>query len=296
MYRNTQTPVVNVHTLRNEFFSTRNPNKRQEVVRRVESFKNAPHYAFTAGEMCLELAHAKNQSPERSANWMDRAQTNWIRTITVSKEVTHHVGRASAQLALYDTHFSHAVERKIPSTEILQADYRKLLQVTQAQAAELHGATERSERLSNIAGALGEWSVDLLAMRFSINEGDGTWMAVPSLISQDMGVKKPGYAKNDSWDTSIFTQYDADLPPELTYKVQTKTRQQPDEDEYEDDITVIHVSSDLDVGRMGGRHGVPSTRIPHECYAEEHNPDTKFGRISMKALNLREGLLLELLG
>lgn len=289
-------PITNVQTLKTEFYGTNNPATRQQVLRRVESFGPAPHYMFVAGEMCLELAHARGQSPDRSASWLERAQKNWAQTIEGSKQLTHLVGRAGAQLALASTHYSHVVEKKIPDVDTITADYHKMLEVVREQAETLKYSDERSERIRDIAGALGEWSVSLLGMRFSIHNGDGSWMVLPSHLGQDMGSRGKAGRKKDSWDTSIFTQYDPDSLPELTYKIQTKTRQVPNEDRYEDDITVVHVFDDLDISAGRARKGVPASRIPLECHAEVFSDDPSLVSISSKGLDLRENLLLDLLG
>lgn len=246
----------------------------------------------TAGEMCLSMVF--NEPGREGTNpemWLDRAEQNWRTAIQRTNQRDSDVFcQAALRLASSDSYLAR-VDGLILPTSQRELSYRG---VVRAAATQIDALKQNPQVFNGgLAGSMAELSVWSILERFSLRNSDNCWAASPSLPYEDMGT--PGVGKKLSWDTSVFTQYDYAVAPDLTYKVQTKAGYRRNGYGYDDDIAVISLSRHLVLKDDSDPERLPFHQVAQECYDELFSANPTRAKIAAQRLNLREGVLLDLL-
>ncbi len=240
------------------FVDTHDTAKKLEIIEGLEDI-GLESALYFAGAMNLEIA-ASNPilDEEQRIGFLANAKANWERVISLRKVVSGEVDKnsqlAAVGLACLPLHASIAVNGRNPNLSTIRRSYDQLLDIGQRSVNSTlltHGKNDEHSILRNqdLRGGISEITVLLLLQRFALKHTyDNEWVAVPSLLSQDRATRNKGSAESGAWDTSVFSQRDAISPPQLTYKIQVKTRVVPNGLLYDDDISQVAVRNDLSLG------------------------------------------------
>lgn len=280
-----------------------NMDKMYGAVDRLEHYHSETHLE-TAAAMCLEMAAMPDLDIMEKIELTERAQTNWENTLAINRVSSDVLGRhsqvAAMQLACLPLWKRLILtEKNAPLTEI-EAAYNRLLQIGKLSMVALEANYDKGRRAvdldpSHLRGGVAEISVLLLLHRFALKQMQAnSWVALPSLYSQNRGHASKGAYLRDGWDISVYTQTRSDLPVKRAYKLQVKSRRhlRPHK-EYEEDVTVVAVTDDL-VLKQGVR--VTNNTILHECVSENEAETRKQRKDTSRRLNLRTERLLDILG
>lgn len=180
------------------------------------------------------------------------------------KITTTTLARAAITLSCIDSFQYLALLNRIPGKAQHQKAFQNTLEV---------GVPLRNQYLARgldmiQRGNLAEINILLLLQRFAIKNGGTEWMALPSLFSN--GNCFGGKPVKNSWDLTVYTQYDEGKPKE-TYKIQVKSSQQAAErgDTYADDIVEIIADTHLASPRNRAQgHKLPIYCVVEDCLVE----------------------------
>ncbi len=179
-----------------------------------------------AGNLAVEAGYRVSTLDE-TAEWLQRAEQNFQVVVRngelSSKKMDDLQARALLQLAQMPNHVCLAGPNVIPPLDVAAKSYEKSIEVAYlASAAFQSSKGSGSDRyMWDLAGTLTEASVLLLAQRYAIwGIGDGSWMAMPALFSEDH-MNGHGNVVDKAWDMNVLTDVGDGI--ETAYKVQIKS-------------------------------------------------------------------------
>lgn len=267
------------------------------IAERVEAH-NSPSHLYTAGAMFLDVATSDALPAEQKVEYIVRAHHNWENTLQLTAVINQHPTeeshQASVGLACLPLWQRLAIERKNPSLSKLEVAYKSLIGIGTVSLAGYRSLGEKGvsyvdPKRGDLRGRMSEISVLLLLQRFALREmASSDWLAVPSLISQDINRGTKASPSSKAWDLSVFTQPSPEAASDLSYKIQVKTKRTP-KHVYDPDITVVDYSTDL-TSHAGS--STPIGIIIRQC-AEEQETDSD--RVTSE-LDRATEKLLEVLG
>lgn len=253
---------------------------------------------FASGAMFQDLACSHPLGIEQKIGFLATAQQRWEEALKLRQISSPNLGRhsqtAAVGLACLPLWASIAVDSKNPPLTALRKAYNQLIDIGMDSVVAVRGLNGRltaaqKEKNGDLRGGISEISVLLLLQRFALKElGDNSWVAVPSLLRQNLAKKRKGTYVNKAWDVSVFTQANPEDNVELTYKVQVKTRHSEKDASYAPGIQLVAVRDDL--ADLTGET-LPFDAIVMGCAAER---DRDFKR--SPPLERRTDKLLDILG
>ncbi len=234
---------------------------------------------------------------EKSDSWIQRASSLYDRVAKTDSsgvgcdELTASSLFAHSQLPLISY---LACFGELPPVALIKPAYEASVGVAKriSEAIRLDTGLNYNHRLGS-AGVQAEAGVILLGQRYAINNiGDGSWLPIHSLYSEDNANRQYHLGENRAWDVTFFTQLQE--TPEKSYLVQVKNRDNPESgnrygDSDDKDIIRIHYDPELTLLSDGYKRGIRNTI--DELFREEHG-DASVTR----SLDARTDKLLEILG
>lgn len=137
------------------------------------------------------------------------------------------------------------IDRKLPERGVVRGMYERMIGLGNDTLKFIPDIFNRNDNSAiELKGILGEMAVMSLAQRYSLRDGSSqVWLPIQSMFSEDHGGNCIAETDEESWDMSIFTQYDLDDPVKLPYKIQIKTAAR----RYEQDngVTYVNICPDL---------------------------------------------------
>ncbi|MBP7807416.1 hypothetical protein KA047_02875 [Candidatus Saccharibacteria bacterium] len=227
------------------YLSSNDRSAQMMAVQRLETDDRSAALAI-AGDLRLDYALRKPMNRSSRRSMLEKADISWRRSIEVGRSFAVSIGRACLQQAFMDTYNSYVIDRTKPEPTA----FEPILSIVPDLGYRLFtiacGNTQREQSKKAAIGAAGELAIIGLMTRSFKQSGSTEQFAVPSLISQDKGTRlsSPDQLR-DSWDVTGLSQYYSDQLPAITYKVQVKVGDIPEARGYEDDISVVNVSTDL---------------------------------------------------
>ncbi len=247
-----------------------------------------------AAELSVEQAVTAT-SFEKADPWISRAKTMYekvARTDATQSGCDEFSAKSLFALSQLPLVAYLALFGKLPPPALIKPVFKSSVEV----AAKINIATSRDtnpdyRHRKGCAGVLAEAGVILLGQRYAINDiGDGSWLPIHSLHSEDNKNRQHHSGENRSWDVTFFTQLGEE--PQKDYLVQVKNKEGGATHKYADGdadgITRVHFHPQLTFRSERG-HGLSNT--VHE-FVSEAQGDTAASR----ALDERTGMLLEILG
>ena len=274
-----------------QYFSTHNLSHKLAVIDELEG-AHSSHSQLLAGDMSLECAFSSGDLNER-AELIDRARVDWENCLDFVNKSGHHrldqhTERAARQL-IFLPHYNRLLmlgEMPEANQTSTREAYDKLMLV--ACTIVQDGLPDDPGQRSGLVGSISELSVIALLNRFTLQTNTThQFAALPSFVSQDLGVGKKGAPKKPQWDVSVYTRYDESEPILLTYKIQVKSKYLDNPEQYDDDIDVVYVRNDL----SPANYTLRVTQILQDCLAEYYDGNPK----AAEALDGYTDKLLDLL-
>lgn len=255
--------------------------------------------AFTiAGGMCLELAAQPTTSPETSAKLIDESFDIWGQAIErwwLSETIKPATMRTALGYAALESYRSIILEDTLPDQLTVEKMHADLCNVglMGIQLQEHFTKSEQTEEAKDTVGVLAEVALLLLHQRFTMQQlQDGSMLALPAHLTQDRGRGNvPAGAASQKWDLTVFSEFPPSRP-EVTYKIQAKSRKHRDEPIYTPDIARVYVSEDLALDPAERKRGIKPYQVVKERVQEY--TDIAAG-VTKKRAGARSELLLDCL-
>ncbi|MCA9329038.1 hypothetical protein KDA11_00160 [Candidatus Saccharibacteria bacterium] len=265
-----------------------------------------PQGKLMAADMAIEVATKTPGSAEQKQELLGKARNIW-QTICSNElslnTISYFGARARIGLSILPAISSIAIDRTLPDIQKTNAMYHNLiLTANDVVKLSIDGHKRGDTRTSKYAAGLaGELAVNLLLLRFDINElgGEGE-VALPSFFSEDaFGLNKRTNHGNSAWDISVFTDC-SDDNISLLHAIQVKHsihRSQSVasiQEKYDSSIACVVVNSDLALKPEEHVGTKSAMRSIIGCTLSELNDNMANSRVT-SLLDARTELLLDTL-
>lgn len=247
--------------------------------------------AIMTGELCVDLA-LQVDSIDLSRQLFDRASSSLGRVLSREADKEPDATKARKLLASIPLYRDLVLLDKVPDTEKQLKAYHETIVAAQY----LGNLGVRHDDDGEINGELSELAVQLVLMRFGINEGREEWIPVPSTYSQDSPHCEDLSVPSVAWDVSVFTKYgQTPLDIDPTYKVQVKAgKHTPSNRTYDlTQVSLVRASRDLRVTDSEKAKAADAREIIEECSAEIWDTSKTEQEYCRRTLDLRTQTLLD---
>lgn len=239
----------NLTKIRTMFINSTSTERKIEALEQFRKHTNDEHpaHATDIGSMLLEIAMSKDLSKMERDKFFDASQIH-LTDVLIKDEAPYKVDSFDAQKYLSQfSIYQSLANNETPSRENLDTSYTQVLQI----ADNFKNFRDQYAYDSNYfkfhkrtVGSQSELCVLALLRRFESTElDDASWLAIPSLYSQDNSAKSDSI--KHSWDVTGLTKLD-ETNYDLSYKIQVKTNQTDiDRFGYANGISIVCTNNDL---------------------------------------------------
>ncbi len=237
-------------SIRNKFITAKTPERRIDAYEEFDrnSNPNDIHHTTDVGAMLLEIAMSKEFSKSERESFFDASYIKFTDIITKDKTPfkvdSHNAQKYISHIPIYKA----IAESTKPSRQVLDESYEQSI-LNAKQLGDFREqykySTEYKDLNRKTVGSQSELCILALLNRYERdNLADASWLALPSLYSQDNSTKSESI--KNSWDISGLTSLAVEDDYDLSYRIQVKTNKQDiDRHGYADGIVVVSPNSDL---------------------------------------------------
>lgn len=237
-------------SVRNKFINAKTPERKIDAYEEfsVRSNPNDIQHATDIGAMLLDIAMSKELSISERDSFFEASNIKFIDTISKDKTPFKVESHNAQKYLTFMPIYKALADGAKPSRQDLDKSYDQTIFDAKKLSnfrEQFKYATEFRDLNRRTVGSQSELCILALLHRYERSKlADASWLALPSMYSQDNSTKSDSI--KNSWDISGLTSLAPDDDYDLSYKIQVKTNKaEIGRHGYANDIVIISPNADL---------------------------------------------------